>query len=53
VHHWRYQDVAVVIEADESPIEEVIGVWSEQQAVFAVQPLLVARIAPRLAVARA
>lgn len=42
MNHWRYQDVAVVVETDEAPVEQVIGVGGEQQTVFTVQPLLVA-----------
>src|SRR5581483_9634308 len=44
---------SVVVEPDETPVEEMVRVRSEEQSVLAVQPLLVVRVAPGLAVARA
>ena len=43
---------AVVFEADEAAIEQMVDARRQQQSVLAVQSLLVGRVAPRLAMAR-
>src|SRR5690606_13975980 len=50
VGHWRYQYLSIVLEAYEASIEQMVNVGRQQQPVISVQPLLVARVTPRLAV---
>src|SRR5262249_7433526 len=51
VRHGRDDQDARVLEADEAAVEQVVDGGRQQQSVFAVQPLLVRAVAPRLAVA--
>ena len=44
-------ELAVVFEANEASIEQMIDARRQQQAIFAVEPLLVGRVPPRLAMA--
>src|SRR3546814_6640760 len=53
MRHRRHQDGAVVFEADEATIEQMIHIRRQQQPVITVQALDIARITPRFAVARA
>src|SRR5688500_2828611 len=46
----RYEKVAVVLKADEAAIEQMVGVRCQQQAVLAIQALLIRGVTPRLAV---
>ena len=51
VRDRRHDQRAVVLEADEAAIEQVIDTGRQEQAVLTVQPLSIARVAPRLAMA--
>jgi hypothetical protein len=46
----REYELSVVLEADKSAIEEMINAWRQKQAVLTVQPLIIGRVSPRLAV---
>src|SRR5512134_3227168 len=43
-------ELAIVLKADEAPIEEMINAGGQEQPILAVQSLLVRRVPPRLAV---
>ena len=45
----REDELPIVLEADEATIEEMIDRRGEEEAILAVQPLLVGGIPPRLA----
>jgi len=51
VGRGRKQDIAVVLEPNETAVEEVVRGRRQEKAVLAVKALLVAGVAPRLAVA--
>jgi hypothetical protein len=52
-HLVAHHQVTVVLERDEPAIEEVVDVWRQQEAVAAVELLLVGGVLPRLDVAGA
>lgn len=47
----RNQQLPVALECDEALVEQVVDRGRQQQAVLAIQPFFIGRIAPRLAVA--
>jgi hypothetical protein len=49
---WRNDKRAVVFKPNEPTVEQMVDARRQQQSVLTVQPLVVGRIAPRLAVAR-
>jgi len=51
VGRGRKQDIAVVLEPNETAVEEVVRGRRQEKAVLAVKALLVVGVAPRLAVA--
>ena len=48
----RDYELSVVLEANEAAIEEMINARRQQQTILAVEPLLVGRVPPRLAMTR-
>jgi hypothetical protein len=46
----RNYELSVVLEADKAAIKEVINAWRQKQAILTVQPLIISRVSPRLAV---
>jgi hypothetical protein len=51
VRHGRDDEPTVVLKADKAAVEKVVDGRREQKTILAVQPLLIRRVAPRLAMA--
>jgi hypothetical protein len=52
IGNWRHDQLARVLEGNEAHIEEMVHRRHQQEPIFAIEPLLVAAVAPRLYVAR-
>src|SRR5690606_9050276 len=51
MRHGRHDHLTVVFETDETSVEEMVDARRQQQPVLAVEPLLIGRVTPWLAVA--
>ena len=51
VGHGRDDEFTRALEADKSRVEQVIDAWHQQQSILPIEPFVVRRIPPGLAVA--
>lgn len=51
--HWGNYEISISLKSNKPLVKEVIHCWCEQEPILAIQPFLIRRVAPRLAMTRA